>query len=267
MWRHSKARQEVVSRIHQGEIGEVLLVRIYRVHGPVHCGPLPAGQNELLFQLQRPVCFNWLTGGFFVDWHCHNVDQACWVKDAWPISAQGMGGRCYPQAGNLLDHYTVEYTFADGAKLLAFSRHMTGCWDTYADYAHGSKGSAVIMSNLAAPNPRIYKAQKMTDDQVAWRCPGSDCNPYVAEWQALVDAIRQERRHNEARRAGQANLATLMGRMAVHTGKFITWDEAMNSNFRYVGDVDQMTFDTPAPIRSGPDGVYSAPLPGECKEC
>ena len=66
------------------------------------------------------------------------------------MSAQGMGGRCYPQAGNQFDHYTVEYTFADGAKLFAFSRHMPGCWETYADYAHGSKGSAVIMATSAS---------------------------------------------------------------------------------------------------------------------
>ena len=83
-------------------------------------GALPAatqGPERSEFQIRTPNCFTWVSSGFFIDWHCHNVDMACWAKNAWPVEAQGMGGRCYPEAGNLFDHYTVEYTFADGAKL------------------------------------------------------------------------------------------------------------------------------------------------------
>ena len=77
------------------------------------------------------------------------------------MAAQGMGGRCDARAGNQLDHYSVEYTFADGARLLAMSRHMNGCWETYSDYAQGSKGSAVLMANLQGPDPKIYQSQRM----------------------------------------------------------------------------------------------------------
>ena len=47
--------------------------------------------------------WNWFVGEF-----C-KVDVACWAKGAWPVKAQAFGGRCYPEAGNLFDHYTVEY--------------------------------------------------------------------------------------------------------------------------------------------------------------
>ena len=266
MWRHSKARQEVIRRIGEGAIGDVHTLRIYRVHGPVHCPALPKDANELIFQLQHPNSFTWVSSGFFIDWHCHNIDVACWTKGAWPIWAQGMGGRCYEQAGNQFDHYTVEYTFADGTKLFAFSRHMNGCWNTYSDYAHGSQGSAVIMASLGEPKPKIYKSHNMVAKELLWQYPEPDCNPYHAEWQVLLDAIRQNKRHNEARRAGEADVAALMGRMATHTGQFITWDEALNSNFQFVNDIDNMTFETPAPIHSGPNGIYPAPQPGITKE-
>ena len=266
MWRHSKAREEVIQRIHDGAIGDVHTLRIYRVHGPVHCPKRPAGANELVFQLQHPNSFTWVSSGFFIDWHCHNVDVACWTKGAWPVLAQGMGGRCYQEAGNQFDHYTVEYTFADGTKLFAFSRHMSGCWENYADYAHGSKGSAVLMTNLSEPKPRIYKSHNMVPANLVWQYGQPDCNPYVTEWQLLLDAIRQNKPHNEARRAGEADLAALMGRMAVHTGQCITWDQTMSSNFQFVTDIDHMTFDTPAPIHEGPDGLYAPPRPGLTKE-
>jgi len=266
MWRHSRARQEVIQRIHDGAIGQVHTLRIYRVHGPVHCPRRPENVSELAFQLQNPNSFTWVSSGFFIDWHCHNIDVACWIKGAWPVSAQGMGGRCYEQAGNQFDHYTVEYTFADGTKLFAFSRHINGCWETYSDYAHGSKGSAVIMTTLGEPKPKIYKSHNMVATELAWEYGQPDCNPYQAEWQALLDAIRQNKPHNEARRAGEADVAALMGRMATHTGQYITWDQALKSDFQFVKDIDNMTFDTPAPIHECPDGIFPAPQPGLSKE-
>jgi len=267
MWRHSQARQETIQRIHDGAIGDVHTLRIYRVHGPVQCPPLPEGTNELVFQLRYPNSFTWVSSGFYIDWHCHNIDVACWTKGAWPVSAQGMGGRCFEEAGSQFDHYTVEYTFADGTKLFTFSRHMHNCWETYADYAHGSKGSAVLMATLGEPRPKIYKGHQQTRENVLWEFAGRDPNPYVVEWQRLLDAIRQDKPHNEARRAGEAEIAALMGRMATHSGQLITWDQAMNSPFQFVADIDRMTFDTPAPIHAGPDGRYAPPQPGITNEC
>lgn len=267
MWRHSQARQEVIGRIHDGAIGEVNTLRIYRVHGPVFCPRLPPNANELEFQIRHAPCFNWASSGFYIDWHCHNIDVACWAKGAWPVSAQGMGGRCYAECGNLFDHYTVEYTFADGAKLFAFSRHMNNCWQTYADYAHGTKGSAVIMTNLSTPAPKIYKSQKMEDDQIVWRLSGGEQDPYVREWQVLLDAIRQNKPHNEAHRGAEANFTAIMGRAAVHTGAMITGEEVQKSDFEFVKNIDAMTFNTSAPIKAGSDGIYPAPQPGLSKEC
>jgi predicted dehydrogenase len=266
MWRHSQARQEVIKRIHDGQIGDVHTLRIYRVHGPVHCPPRKPDQHELTFQLQHPNSFTWVSSGFFIDWHCHNVDVACWAKGAWPVAAQGFGGRCYAEAGNQFDHYTVEYTFEDGTKLFAFSRHMRGCWGTYSDYAHGSKGSAVIMSNLGQPKPRIYKSHNMVAEDLVWEFGPKDPNPYVVEWQLLLDAIRNNTPHNEARRAGEADVAALMGRIATHTGQWITWDQVMKSNYQFVADIDNMTLDTPAPVQEGDDGLYPPPQPGLTKE-
>jgi predicted dehydrogenase len=267
MWRHSQAREETIKRIHDGAIGDVHTLRIYRVHGPVHCPPLPKDANELVFQLRYPNSFTWVSSGFFIDWHCHNIDVACWTKGAWPVSAQGMGGRCYEQAGSQFDHYIVEYTFADGTKLFAFSRHMNGCWETYADYAHGSKGSAVLMATLGDPKPKIYKGHNMVPENLVWEFGRPDPNPYQVEWQSLLDAIRQNKPHNEARRAGEVDVVALMGRAATHTGQLVTWEQVMNSSFQFVSDIDHMTFDTPAPLHAGPDGLYAPPQPGLTKEC
>lgn len=266
MWRHSQARQEAIKRIQDGEIGDLQTLRIYRVHGPVYTPKKPPQANEIEFQIRHATCFNWVSSGFFVDWHCHNVDVACWAKGDWPVEAQAMGGRCYPDAGNLFDHYCIEYTFADGTKLFAFSRHMANCWSTYSDYAHGTKGSAVLMTSLAEPEPKLFKSQKMVPGEVIWQFKGPDPNPYHVEWQVLLDAIRQDRPHNEARRAAEANMVALMGRMAAHTGQYVTREQAWNSNFQYVANIDNLTFESEPPLKADADGRYAPPLPGTTQE-
>jgi predicted dehydrogenase len=266
MWRHSKARQEVIQRIHDGAIGDVNLLRIYRVHGPNLCGKKPAAMNEIEFQIRSATCFSWVSSGFLIDWHCHNIDVACWAKGAWPVTAQGFGGRTNPAAGEQFDHYTVEFTFPDGTKLMEFARHMSGCWETYSDFAHGTKGSAVIMTDLGDAKPKIYKGQNIAPADLVWDYGKPDYNPYVAEWDVLLDAVRNNKPHNEAKRACQSQIAGIMGRAAANTGQMITWDQAMNSNFQFVADIDHLNFNTPAPVTPLPDGGYAAPVPGLTKE-
>jgi hypothetical protein len=91
-------------------------------------------------------------------------------------------------------------------------------------------------------------------------------NPWQAEWDVLLGAIRQNKPHNEARRAALSNLGAIMGRAAVHSGKIITWDDAMASEFRFCPNVDGLTESSPAPVLADAEGRYPAPIPGRTVE-
>jgi len=93
MWRHDKPREEVIARLHDGAIGEIHTLRTYRMHGPVGYKPKQPGMSELAHQINNYCNFTWLNASFFVDWLIHNIDVCCWAKDAYPVSAQGHGGR------------------------------------------------------------------------------------------------------------------------------------------------------------------------------
>src|SRR5206468_5211211 len=153
MSRHSRALQELYQRIQDGEIGDLILLRGYRMHGPVGSAfseKWPGKPSELLWQIQRFHSFLWASGGCFSDFYIHHIDHLCWMKNAWPVKAQALGGRHYRQSGGggkcmdqNFDSYSVEYTFSDGSKFMMDGRCVNGCNDIYSSYAHGSKGMAI----------------------------------------------------------------------------------------------------------------------------
>ncbi|MEQ8787747.1 MAG: Gfo/Idh/MocA family oxidoreductase [Pirellulaceae bacterium] len=268
MCRHCEARGELYDRIKNGEIGDITLLRAYRVTGPTgsaFTGKKPEGMSELLYQIKRFHAFLWASGGAFSDFLIHNIDESCWMKDAWPIEAKGMGGRHY--RGDYIDQnfdtYSVEYTFADGTKMFLGGRNMPGCSNEFASYAHGTKGSAVISTAAHSPAKcRIYKSHKIDHEEPTWAFPQPEQSPYQLEWNDLVHAIRQDLPYNEVKRGAEASLVTAMGRMAAHTGQVVTWDQCLNNEHAFAPDVDKLTMDSPAPILADADGQYRIPLPG-----
>jgi len=174
MCRHCVARKELFERIQDGEIGDVSMLRAYRMAGPTGSaavGPKPTGANELLYQISNFHGFLWLSGGAVSDFLIHNIDESCWMKDAWPVRAMAIGGRHYrgDNVDQNFDNYSIEYTFEDGAKLFVDGRTVPGCHGEFASYAHGSKGLAVISSESHSPaKSRIYKGHNMDKANLAW---------------------------------------------------------------------------------------------------
>lgn len=274
MCRHCEARGELFDRIKSGQIGDVEFLRAYRMHGHVAYSktdpklhPKPDTMSDLLYQVQRFHSFLWASGGCYSDFYIHNIDECCWMKDAWPVNAKALGGRHY--RGNCIDQnfdtYSVEYTFADGAKLFLEGRCMDGCQQEFASYAHGSKGSAVISEGGHHPaNCRIYKNQDMSADPI-WEFGRKPQDPYQLEWEHLMAAIRSNKPYNEAKRGAEASLVTSMGRMAAHTGRVITRDDILNGQ-EFAPTVDQLTMESPAPLQKNKEGTYPVPQPGITKK-
>jgi predicted dehydrogenase len=238
------------------------------MHGPVasfQSTKKPANMSELMYQIDRFHSFLWASGGCFSDFYIHNIDECCWIKDAWPVEAQASGGRHYrgDNVDQNFDNYSVEYTFADGAKMFLYGRCIPGCHDQFASYAHGSKGLAVISENGHFPaKARIYKGQKMDNDNIAWAYPKDEPNPYQGEWDHLLDAIRNDKPYNEVKRGVEASLVCSMGRMAAHTGQIITFDDILNCEHEFAPEVDKLTLKSDAPLRADADGKYPVPMPG-----
>ena len=263
MSRHYKPLEEAVQFIHDGGIGEVITEWAYRMHGPVGTGA-KGSAKEMAYQIANYSSFTWLNGSFIVDWLIHNIDICCWVKNAWPVSVQGMGGRqVRKDADQLFDHYSAEYTFPDGTRLLAQGRHQTNCWGFFGDIIQGAKGSAVLGEGI--PQPRIFKGHKQTSENLIWQYKGQNCDAYQNEHDLLFDAIRNDKPYNEAERCCKGCMTAIMGRMACESGQTITWDEAFNSNVELAPGLETFNMDSNPPAMPDEKGNYSVAMPGITK--
>ncbi len=266
--RHSRNRQELIRRLRAGELGEVQLIRAYRMQPVGWLGRRPAAEKELHWQIRNFVHFFWVSGGLFAEMNIHQIDELCWIKDAWPATAHGIGGRAAnnTDCGQGLDSFTVEWTFPDGTKALDVVRWLPNCHTDFATYIHGTRCAAQFSGPHHEGTVHIYKDQRCERANIAWRAPKEPVTPWQAEWDDLLQSIRQDRPHNEARRAALANLADIMGRAAVHMGRVITWEEAMASNFQFCPHIDQLTDDSPPPVQADAQGRYPVPVPGQWVE-
>ena len=269
MCRHCKARQALADRIHSGDIGDVLSVRAYRMAGPTgsaEAGPRPESVSELTYQIRNFHAFLWASGGAVSDFLIHNIDEGCWAKGEWPVRASATGGRHYRHGfiDQNFDHYSIEYTFGDGAKMHVDGRTMGGCHSKFATYVHGTKGSAIFSTSAHYPaKSRIYKRQKFDKNDLVWEYSQPETpHPWQREWDDLIDAIRDDNSYSEVERGVVTSAVTSMGRMAAHTGQIITYDAFIRCAHEFAPQVDELTLDGPAPIQADRDGKYPIPMPG-----
>ena len=272
MVRHCRGRQELHKRIANGEIGDIINMRAYRMHGPmVTCfsNRKPPEKLELMWQIERFHSFLWASGGLFSDFNIHQIDETSWMKNSWPIKASGVGGRHYRKdyVDQNFDTYSVEYTYNDGSKLFFNSRIMAGCKNDMSSVVHGTKGSAIVSASGHTPGKVCtFRGQLQDRNDVVWAYPQPEQNPYQLEWDDLVDAIVNDLPYNEVPRGIEASLVTSMGRMAAHTGQEITYEQMLNCPHEFGTNIASFTPDGPAPVMPDDNGRYPVPMPGIEKE-
>lgn len=269
MCRHCDARRELFDRIQNGEIGDIQMLRAYRMTGPTgsaHAKPNDGELSELMYQIKNFHGFLWLSGGAVSDFLIHNIDESCWMKNEWPVKVHGVGGRHYRDGcvDQNFDSYAMEYTFADGAKMFVDGRTVPNCKKEFASYAHGTNGMAVISTASHSPaKSRIYAGQNMEKSRLQWRFAEREPSPYQLEWDHLIAAIRNDEPYNEVERGVMASAVTSMGRMAAHTGREVTLEQFMAHDHEFGPGIDKLVdANSDSPLMANEKGKYPIPAPG-----
>lgn len=222
--RYDLGFQQTVKRIHDGAIGDVQALQANDLRSRIWVKPKQPDWSEMTWHMRNWYYFTWLSGDFNVEQHVHFLDVCAWVmKNEYPVKAVGMGGRQVrtgPEFGNIYDHHSVVYEFANGAKFFSLCRQQAGCKNDMSAYVMGTKGTGTINENK--DGLKLQGAQK-------WQYAGKHENMYQQEHNELFAGIRSGKPINNGEYMCKSTLLAIMGRMATYTGQLITWEMAMNS--------------------------------------
>jgi predicted dehydrogenase len=222
--RYSNAFREAVHRIHDGAIGEVVTLFADDYRSGRWTKPRQPDWTEMTYQMRNWYNFTWLSGDFNVEQHVHMLDVCSWVmKDQYPVRAVGMGGRQVltgPEYGQIYDHFSVVYEYADGAKLVGNCRQQPGCKNNIGVQVIGTQGRADL-----GERGRLPRIQARSE----WSYDGPRNQMFQTEHDELFASIRRGTPINNGDYMARSTLLAIMGRMAAYTGQQITWEMALNS--------------------------------------
>jgi len=220
--RHERSYLALMDRVQNGDIGEVVSASCYWNQGGLWVHDRKPEYSDMEWQCRNWLYFTWLSGDHICEQHIHNIDVINWAMGGPPVKATGMGGRqvrTEEKYGNIFDHFSIEYEYANGMTMQSMCRQTDGCVGRVEEVLVGSKGRSVSRPGYAVIN-----------GPGEWRFEGDNRNPYEQEHVDLIASITGEGGYlNEAQRVAESTLTAIMGRMSAYTGKSLTFTEAMGS--------------------------------------
>ena len=222
--RHQEHYIEVMKRIHNGQIGEVVGGQFYWNGGGMYgWGPKDDPTwSEMERQCRRWYFYAWICGDHIVEQHVHNIDVMNWAFNDMPDHCMAAGGRqvrTAPEFGNIYDHFNTEFAFANGARAMSMCRHWEGADKRISERIVGTKGVAYTSGGFA-----------YIEGEKPWKHEGDSPNPYVVEHADLIASIRKGKPLNEGECVAKSTLCAIMGRMSAYTGRSMKFEWALQKS-------------------------------------
>ena len=217
---------ELMKRIHDGRLGEIVGGQAYWNwgHAEWHFEHRKPEWSDMEWQLRCWPYFVWLSGDHIVEQHLHNMDVINWAIGSHPVQCLGMGGRqarTGPEFGNIYDHFTVEFEYPNGIRVMSMCSQIEGSTPRVGERVVCTKGATYttraegyIDNNKGQ---RIYKYE----DEIH--------SGEVAQYANLIKSIRRGKPINECKRLAESTMTVIMGRMSAYTGRALKWDWAIKS--------------------------------------
>lgn len=252
---------ETIKRIEDGAIGDIVGGHVYWNGGGVWTRARQPEQTEMEYQMRNWYYFNWLCGDHITEQHVHNIDIANWIKGGYPVKAEGTGGRMVRtglDTGEIFDHHSVRFTYADGTVIDSECRHFPGAFNKVDESFVGTKGRAYMNAG------NVGKLSDLKGNAIYDHDGKGNINPYQQEHNKLFAAIvNGEYMYEDATRSAMSTMTSILGRNATYSGKEISWDEAFNSDIDLMPD--KFAWDALPKVLPDENGLYPHAIPGQTK--
>lgn len=227
------AYQEVVKRVHAGEIGP-----IKTAEAAYQCSLYFAGMDadyrksrkDAAARLRAWAIDRVLSGDIITEQNIHALDVATWFLNANPVKAVGLGGRAREFLGDCWDHFGILFSFPDNVLLTFSSKQFGAVYDDIMCRVYGTTGTADTHYGgkvwvrgkedaFTGETGAIYQEGASRNIATFHDCitKGDFANPTVAP------SVR-------------SNLTTILGRTAAYQKGEVTWAAMMKKNEKWEFD-------------------------------
>jgi predicted dehydrogenase len=229
-WRYSLPQRATYEKLHAGAIGEIRAMETTYQAGPLTDVARQDGWSDMEWQMRNWKAFTWLSGDHIVEQAIHAIDWVNWaMQGEMPVKAWGNGGRqCRTGewTGNMYDHFSICYEFADGQRAYHLCRQIANTPFDNNAYFMGTEG-------YCSSNPWTPECKIENNGMEMWRYDGENNNMYQTEHDELFQAIRSGRPLNEGVAMAHSTMMGIMGRMCAYTGQTLTWEQCLNSEEKF----------------------------------
>lgn len=232
--RYATPYVEMVRRIHQGDIGEIISAQLYYFSSEVKLMPID-GMSFDEARIRNHFHFNELSGGILLDQGIHMIDVCNWALQGTPLYAIGMGGKkgCM-SFGNTWTNYQVIYKYPGDVNVSVQSTQFGKIFGDVCARFVGTKGIAeahysggvFIKGENEWDSGVIKSAVSLTPQQIAAGASLSSLDDADKnKGTSFIASIVSGNYLNQLRSGCDSTLSAILGREAAIRQERVTWDE------------------------------------------
>lgn len=232
--RHSSAFDEMIRRVHNGDIGRIVAAQLYYNAGGAG-GAKPAVEDDE-FRIRHHFQYLELSGGTLNDQAVHMMDICREVLQANPLYAMGhssrKGVKC--EYGNFNTNYQILYKYPEDINVMVQQTTVGAATGGVVARFFGENGTAEAKYSCGV----FITGPNKWDSGIDNALGDADTN----KGRSFIGSIISGNYINEIEAGCNSTLMAILGREAAAKGKTLTWNKLVKSNQRYGNQPDLSKF-------------------------
>ena len=228
------AYQEVVQRVHKGDIGPIVSIETNYQTSTMFASldaQIRARPDDRELRLRAWALDRALSGDVITEQNIHALDVMSWFMDAEPIKAYGAGGRARDFVGNCWDHFAVIFYYPNDVLVSFCSKQVGFAYDDIMCRVYGMTGTV----DTHYDGKVTFRSKEDAFNGETPGLYGDGAIRNIATFHKQL--VSRDYSNPTVAPSVRSNLVSILGRTAAYQNKEVTWNEVIRANEKLEADL------------------------------